>query len=114
WYVRRRATGAFAVQPLIWLVTRWFRRNVRESYRTVRVWIARINAYLQERVTGMATVQLFRREARDFEEFDRIDRTYRDANVQSIFYYAVFYPAIELISALAAALIIWIVGGRVV
>jgi len=61
----------------------------------------------------MATVQLFRREARDFEEFDRIDRSYRDANVQSIFYYAVFYPAIELISALAAALIIWIGGGWV-
>jgi len=79
----------------------------------VRIWIARINAYLQERITGMATVQLFRREARDFEEFDRIDRTYRDANVQSIFYYAVFYPAIELISALAAALIIWVGGGWV-
>src|SRR4026209_2253891 len=61
----------------------------------------------------MATVQLFRREARDFEEFDRIDRTYRDANVQSIFYYAVFYPAIELISALEAALIIWVGGGWV-
>jgi ATP-binding cassette subfamily B protein len=79
----------------------------------VRTWIARINAYLQERITGMATVQLFRREARDFAEFNRIDRTYRDANLQSIFYYAVFYPAIELISALAAALIIWIGGGWV-
>jgi len=104
---------AFSVLPLIWVVTQWFRKNVRESYRTVRTWIARINAYLQERITGMATVQLFRREARDFEEFDRIDRTYRDANVQSIFYYAVFYPAIELISALAAALIIWVGGGWV-
>jgi ATP-binding cassette subfamily B protein len=111
WIDWRLAVVAFSVLPLIWLITQWFRRNVRESYRTVRIWIARINAYLQERITGMATVQLFRREARDFEEFDRIDRTYRDANVQSIFYYAVFYPAIELISALAAALIIW-VGGR--
>ena len=113
WIDWRLAIVAFSVLPLIWLVTQWFRRNVRESYRTVRIWIARINAYLQERITGMATVQLFRREARDFEEFDRIDRTYRDANVQSIFYYAVFYPAIELISALAAALIIWIGGGWV-
>jgi ATP-binding cassette, subfamily B, multidrug efflux pump len=111
WLDWRLAIVAFSVLPLIWIVTQWFRRNVRESYRTVRIWIARINAYLQERITGMATVQLFRREARDFEEFDRIDRTYRNANVQSIFYYAVFYPAIELISALAAALIIW-VGGR--
>jgi ATP-binding cassette, subfamily B, multidrug efflux pump len=113
WIDWRLAVVAFSVLPLIWLVTQWFRRNVRESYRTVRIWIARINAYLQERITGMATVQLFRREARDFEEFDRIDRTYRDANVQSIFYYAVFYPAIELISALAAALIIWVGGGWV-
>jgi ATP-binding cassette subfamily B protein len=113
WIDWRLAVVAFSVLPLIWIVTQWFRRNVRESYRTVRTWIARINAYLQERITGMATVQLFRREARDFEEFDRIDRTYRDANVQSIFYYAVFYPLIELISALAAALIIWFGGGWV-
>jgi ATP-binding cassette subfamily B protein len=113
WIDWRVAIVAFSVLPLIWVVTQWFRRNVRESYRTVRIWIARINAYLQERITGMATVQLFRREARDFEDFDRIDRTYRDANVQSIFYYAVFYPAIELISALAAALIIWFGGGWV-
>ena len=63
---------------------------------------------------GMATVQLFRREARDFADFDEIDRQHRDANVDSIFYYAVFYPAIELVSALAVALIIWIGGGGVV
>ena len=113
WLDWRLAIVAFSVLPLIWFVTQWFRRNVRESYRTVRIWIARINAYLQERITGMATVQQFRREARDFEEFERIDRTYRNANVQSIFYYAVFYPAIELISALAAALIIWVGGGWV-
>jgi ATP-binding cassette subfamily B protein len=113
WLDWRLAIVAFSVLPLIWVVTQWFRRSVRESYRTVRTWIARINAYLQERITGMATVQLFRREARDFEEFERIDRTYRDANVQSIFYYAVFYPVIELISALAAALIIWVGGGWV-
>jgi ATP-binding cassette subfamily B protein len=87
---------------------------VRDSYRIVRTWIARINAFLQERITGMATVQLFRREGRDFAAFDDIDRAHRDANVQSIFYYAVFYPAIELVSALAGALILWYGGGRVV
>ncbi len=113
WIDWRLAIVAFSVLPLIWMVTQWFRRNVRESYRKVRTWIARINAYLQERITGMATVQLFRREARDYEDFHTIDETYRDANLQSIFYYAVFYPAIELISALAAALIIWFGGGWV-
>ncbi len=109
----RLALVAFSVLPLIALVTRWFRQHVRETYRTVRVWIARINAFLQEHITGMATVQLFRREARSFAEFDRINRTHRDANVASIFYYAVFYPAIELVGALAASLIIWYGGGWV-
>ena len=113
WMDWRLALVAFSVLPLIALITQWFRRNVRETYRTVRAWIARINAYLQERITGMSTVQLFRREARDFAAFDDIDRAHRDANVQSIFYYAVFYPAVELVSALAASLIIWYGGGRV-
>jgi ATP-binding cassette subfamily B protein len=106
----RLALIAFSVIPLIVLVTQWFRKNVRETYRTVRLWIARINAYLQEHITGMSTVQLFRRERRSFEKFDEVNRTHRDANVSSIFYYAVFYPAIEVIGALAAALIIWFGG----
>jgi ATP-binding cassette subfamily B protein len=99
------------VLPLILLVTQWFRRNVRESYRNVRAWIARINAFLQENITGMSTVQLFRRERENFRRFDAINRRHRDANIESIFYYAVFYPAIELVGALAAALIIWFGGG---
>jgi len=106
----RLALIAFSVLPLIVLVTQWFRRNVRDTYRTVRLWIARINAYLQEHITGMSTVQLFRRERRSFERFDEINRTHRDANVASIFYYAVFYPAVEVIGALASALIIWFGG----
>src|SRR5205814_4075033 len=85
----RLALVSFAVLPLIVVVTQWFRRNVRESYRTVRTWIARINAYLQEHITGMATVQLFRREALAFEKFQDINERHRTANVESIFYYAV-------------------------
>jgi len=103
----RLALVAFSVLPLIVLVTQWFRRHVRESYRTVRGWIAKINAFLQENITGMATVQLFRREARNFAAFDDINRAHRDANIDSIFYYAVFYPAIEVVGALATALILW-------
>jgi ATP-binding cassette subfamily B protein len=106
----RLALLAFSVLPLIVVVTQWFRRNVRESYRTVRIWIARINAFLQEHITGMSTVQLFRRERRSYRQFGEINRTHRDANVDSIFYYAVFYPAIEIIGALAAALLIWFGG----
>ncbi|HEX5109683.1 MAG TPA: ABC transporter ATP-binding protein [Vicinamibacterales bacterium] len=113
WMDWRLALVAFSVLPLVALVAQWFRSNVRSSYRRVRTLIARINAFLQERITGMTTVQLFRREARDYALFDEIDREHRDANQQSIFYYAVFYPAIELVSALAAALIIWRGGGWV-
>jgi len=107
----RLALVALAVLPLIAVVTQWFRRKARESYRTVRTLIARINAFLQEHITGMSTVQLFRQETRTFERFDAVNTRHRDANVQSIFYYAVFYPAIEVIGALAAALIIWFGGG---
>jgi len=107
------ALVAFSVLPLIVLITQWFRRNVRDSYRTVRVWIAKINAFLQEHIGGIATVQLFRREAWTFARFDAIDRGHRDANIDSIFYYAVFYPAIEVTAALATALIIWYGGAQV-
>jgi ATP-binding cassette subfamily B protein len=113
WMDWRLALVAFSVLPLIVLVTQWFRRNVRDSYRTVRVWIARINAFLQENITGMSTVQLFRREARNFAAFDEINATHRNANIDSIFYYAVFYPAIEIVAAVASALIIWFGGGWV-
>ena len=109
----RLALLAFTVLPLIVLVTQWFRRNVRDSYRNVRTWIARINAFLQEHITGMSTVQLFRRERRSFDDFDVVNRGHRDANIDSIFYYAVFYPAIELIGALSTAMIIWFGGNWV-
>jgi ATP-binding cassette, subfamily B, multidrug efflux pump len=108
------ALASFAVLPLIALVTRWFRRNVRDSYRTVRTWIARINAFLQENITGMATVQLFRREARNFQQFEGINAKHREANIDSIFYYAVFYPSIEFFGSLAAAIIIWYGGLSVI
>jgi ATP-binding cassette subfamily B multidrug efflux pump len=113
WMNWRLALVAFSVLPIIFFVTQWFRRHVRDSYRVVRGWIARINAFLQENITGMSTVQLFRREPLNFARFDDIDRKHRDANIESIFYYAVFYPAVEAVSTLAAALIIWYGGGGV-
>jgi ATP-binding cassette, subfamily B, multidrug efflux pump len=113
WMNWRLALVSFAVLPLIVAITQWFRRNVRDSYRVVRLWIARINAFLNENITGISTIQLFRRERVNFSRFDDINRRHRDANIESIFYYAVFYPAIEAVSALAAALIIWYGGGAV-
>ena len=111
WMDWRLALVAFSVLPLIAVVTQWFRRNARESYRDVRGWIARINAFLQENISGMSTVQLFRREARNFAMFDDVNRRHRNANLDSIFYYATFYPTIEFLAALATALIIWFGGG---
>ena len=107
----RLALVAFAVLPLIAWVTLWFRRNVRESYRQIRGLIARLNAFLQEHITGISTVQLFGQEARVFGRFDSLNRSHRDVNIASIFFYAVFYPAIEMLAALSGALIIWIGGG---
>jgi ATP-binding cassette subfamily B protein len=109
----RLALVTFAVIPLFFLVTNWFRRGARESFREVRKWLARINAFLQENLTGMGTVQLFLREERNAAEFDGINRAHADANLRSIFYYAIFYPAIELLAAVALALIILYGGGRV-
>jgi ATP-binding cassette subfamily B multidrug efflux pump len=107
------ALVTFSVIPLFFVVTNWFRRGSRATFREVRRWVARINAFLQENITGMAVVQLFRREPRNREAFAAINRAHTDANLAQIFYYAIFYPAIELLAALATALILLYGGWRV-
>ncbi len=101
----------FSVLPLIVLVTMAFRKAVRESYRQIRVAIARINAYLQEHITGMAVLQLFNREARSYEEFEKINRRHMEAYKDSILAYGLFYPAVEFLGVLAVAIIIYMGGG---
>jgi ATP-binding cassette subfamily B protein len=113
WMNWRLALVSFTVLPLIVVITQWFGATSASHARTVRGLIARINAFLQENITGTSTVQLFRRERVNFERFDEIDRTLRNANYDSIFYYAVFYPAIEMVAAIAAALILWYGGARI-
>jgi len=107
------ALVTFSVIPFFFVVTNWFRRGARQSFREVRRWLARINAFLQEHLTGMSTVQLFRGEETSAAEFAAVNRGHTQANLRSIFYYAVFYPAIELLAALALALILVYGGGRV-
>jgi ATP-binding cassette subfamily B protein len=109
----RLALVTFSVIPFFFLVTNWFRTGARESFRQVRKWVARINAYLQESLTGMSIVQLFRREEKSLQRFSTINRSHADANMAGIFYYAVFYPAIEFLAALATALILLYGGNRV-
>ncbi|PYQ66061.1 MAG: antibiotic ABC transporter ATP-binding protein [Acidobacteria bacterium] len=114
WLDWRLALVAFSIVPLLFTLTSWFRVRVRDSFREVRVKIARINAFLQEHITGMPVVQLFNGEARAAAEFDRINAEHRDVNVQSIVYYAIFYPGVELISSVGVGMLIWIGGGRVI
>ncbi len=110
----RLALVTFAVIPLFFALTNWFRKGARGSFRETRRWVARINAFLQENLSGMSVVQLFRREERNREAFAAINRRHYDANMQAIFYYAVFYPVIELLAAIAAALILVYGGGKVI
>src|ERR1051326_6589452 len=101
-----------SVVPVIGLVTAIFRRKARDSYRRVRIAIAKINAYLQEHVTGMAVVQLYNRERKSFDKFDAINDEHLRANKDSIMAYSWFYPSIEILSSVAIALIIWYGGGE--
>jgi ATP-binding cassette subfamily B protein len=98
---------AFAVLPLILVVTRLFRDSVRESYRRVRAAIARINSFTQEHISGMAVVQLFNREQRAYDDFEAVNKLHMIAFKDTIFAYALFYPAVEILSAIAIALVIW-------
>ena len=102
---------AFSVLPLIFIATRIFRKHVRDSYRRIRTAIARINSYTQEHITGMSLVQLFNRQDRAFRDFEAVNRTHMDAFKDSILAYALYYPAVEIFSSVAIALVIW-VGGR--
>lgn len=98
---------AFSVLPVIWIVTRMFRNSVRESYRRVRTAIARINSFTQEHISGMAVVQLFNREDRAFRDFEAVNRQHMIAFKDTIFAYALYYPAVDLLSVIAVALVVW-------
>jgi ATP-binding cassette subfamily B protein len=99
--------------PLLFAATTWFRRGARRGYDMVRTRIARINAFLQEHFAGAQTVQIFNAESKSLRTFDRINDEYRRANIDTIFYYAVFFPLVDLIGATGVALIIWYGGYRV-
>jgi ATP-binding cassette, subfamily B, multidrug efflux pump len=103
----------FAVLPAIGYATKVFRDKVRDSYRRIRVAIARINAYLQEHVSGMAVVQLFNREERAFAKFSEVNAVHMDAYKDAIMAHAVYYPVVEVLSSVAIASVIWFGGNQV-
>jgi ATP-binding cassette subfamily B multidrug efflux pump len=109
----RLALVTFAVIPLVWLTARVFRRRVREVFGDIRVRLARLNAFLQERLTGMRVVQLFGREEDTARRFAALNRDHLEAHLRSITIYAVFFPAVEVLTAVAMALLLWYGGLRV-
>jgi ATP-binding cassette subfamily B protein len=99
--------------PMLWAATTWFRKGARRGYDMVRTRIARINAFLQEHFAGAQTVQIFNAEVKSLRRFDEINADYRKANIDTIFYYALFFPLVDFIGAMGVALIIWYGGYRV-
>jgi ATP-binding cassette, subfamily B, multidrug efflux pump len=104
----------FSVLPLIVYSTKIFRDKVRDSYRRIRIAIARINAYLQEHVSGMVVLQLFNRERKAYHRFSEINRSHMDAFKDAILAYALYYPAIEILSSIAIACVIWFGGNDII
>lgn len=109
----RLALVSLLILPPMAALTIWFRLRSRTAFRSVRMHLARISTFLQERLSGMSVVQLFNREQSELEKFKDINRNYRKANVDAIFYNAVFFPAIDIIAAAGMALIIWYGGSGV-
>ncbi|MFQ5499722.1 MAG: ABC transporter ATP-binding protein [Candidatus Zixiibacteriota bacterium] len=110
WVNWRLALVTFISLPLLMVATFIFRARARDAYRSVKLKLARLNSFIQEHVTGMTIVQLFVREHRTFARFDGINRSLRSAHHRSVFYYAVFYPTVELIGALSAGLLLYYGG----
>ena len=113
WLDWRLALVCFSVVPLLFLVTMIFKIKVRGSYRWVRRSVAKINAFLQENITGMSVVQIFVQEKRKLHQFDERNSEYLKANLLSISYYAVFYPVVNMLGVVAIALILWYGGNQV-
>ena len=110
----RLALVAFAVIPLVWLTATVFRRQVREAFRDIRTRLARLNSFLQEHLSGMRLVQLFRREDAAAAQFDALNRDHLSAHLRSITIYAVFFPVIEVLTAVALALLLYYGGLRAI
>jgi ATP-binding cassette subfamily B protein len=106
------ALVSLSVLPFLFYGTFLFRKKAREAYRDVRIQIAKINTFMQEHITGMIVDQIFNREKKAYDQFTELNAAHRDANIRSIFYYAVFYPAVDIIGAVAVGLIVWYAGGK--
>ena len=103
-----------SVLPVLIYGTFLFRKKVRDSYRDVRFHLARLNSYMQEHITGMNIVQIFNKQKQELKKFSSINDDFKETNIKSILYYAVFYPTVEFLSSIAIGLIIWYGGGEII
>jgi len=100
--------------PFLLLVTRWFQRGVKAAFQDERTQIGRLNAFLQEHITGMRIIQIFNVEKKEQNKFIEINGQLRDANVRGIWYYSLFFPAVEILLAVAIGLMVWYASGQIV
>ena len=96
--------------PVLLIATSWFKRNIKASFQDVREQVSQLNTFVQEHIVGMNIVQIFNREQAEYKKFKKINKSHRDAHLRSIFYYAVFFPIVEVLSAMSIGLIVWYGG----
>lgn len=113
WYDWKMALVTFSILPLLFYATFLFRAKVRTAYRDIRIRLARINSFLQENITGMSIIQIFNRQERNRNRFDRLNYDHLEAYLRTIKYYAIFYPTVDFLSSLAVALILWYGGFQI-
>ncbi|HXH70914.1 MAG TPA: ABC transporter ATP-binding protein [Pyrinomonadaceae bacterium] len=113
WMDWKLALVSLVTVPLLFAVTNWFRKRARVGFDKVRTRTAKLNAFLQEHISGAQTVQLFNAEAKAEKNFHDINDDYRNANIETIYYYAIFYPMVDFISAIGIALVIWFGGYQI-
>ncbi|HEY0460868.1 MAG TPA: ABC transporter ATP-binding protein [Pyrinomonadaceae bacterium] len=110
WYDWKLALVSLVTVPLLFTATNWFRKHARNGFDKVRTRTAKLNAFLQEHISGAQTVQLFNAEEKTQKRFDEINDDYRSANIETIYYYAIFYPMVDFIGTIGVAVVIWFSG----
>ena len=101
---------SLSVIPILFIATRWFQRGIKGAFQQVRTEVSNLNTFVQEHLSGMAIVQAFGREQQEMDKFMKINDRHRQANIKSIFYYALFFPIIEVLSAMSIGLAVWYGG----
>jgi ATP-binding cassette, subfamily B, multidrug efflux pump len=110
----RLALISLSTIPLLMIATNIFKNKIKESFGDVRTQVAALNTFVQEHLTGMRIVQIFHREKEEYKRFDAINKEHRDANIRSVWYYSVFFPVVEILSAISIGLIVWWGAGGVI